>query len=135
MSFIKIGAVLVVVAGAFAAVPLVWKMQSTEKREQIAVLLPESIRPKDIVDVSTKKITVYQSQGHKGEAIFSDRQNLAHSAQVRVVDNAKGTTIHTDVPKKEEKSSSMLNFNEENARFQKQAQEIQQARMERAIGE
>ena len=135
MSFIKIGVVLVVVAGAFAAVPLVWKMQSAEKRAQIAALLPESVRPRDIVDVSTQKITVYQSQGKKGEAVFSDRQNSAHTARARVVDNAKGTTTHADTPKKEEKASPVLNFNEDNARFQKQAQEIQQARMERAIGE
>jgi len=134
MSYIKIGVVLVVVTGAFAAVPLVWKMQSAEKREQIVGLLPESIRPKDIVDVSTQKITVYQSQGKKGEAVFSDRQNMARTAHARVVDNAKGTTTHTDVPKKEEKSL-VLNFDEENVRFQKQAQMIQQARMERAIGE
>jgi hypothetical protein len=60
---------------------------------------------------------------------------MANTARTRVVDNAKGTTTHIDVPKKEEKSSSVLNFNEENARFQKQAQQIQQARMERAIGE
>lgn len=135
MSVIKIGVVLIVVAGAFAAVPLIWKMQNVQTREQIATLLPEKIRPKDDVDVSTKKITVYQSQGQKGEAVFSDQQNPAHTTRARVVDNAKGTTIHTDVPKKEEKTSSVLNFNEENARFQKQAQEIQQARMERAIGE
>ncbi|MDE2421875.1 MAG: hypothetical protein KGO49_11940 [Gammaproteobacteria bacterium] len=135
MSFIKIGVVLVVVAGAFVAVPLIWKMQSVQKREQIAALLPEKLRPHDFVDVSTQKITVYQSQGNKGEAVFSDRQNMANTARTRVVDNAKGTTTHIDVPKKEEKSSSSLNFNEENARFQKQAQQIQQARMERAIGE
>ena len=133
MSLIKVGVVLVVV-GAFAAVPLVWKMQSVQKREQIAALLPEKIRP-NVVDVSTKKITVYQSQGRRGEAVFSDQQNVAHTARTRVVDNAKGTTTHTEVPKKEEKASSVLNFSVENERFQKQAQKIQQARMEQAIGE
>ncbi len=135
MSVMKIGVVLVVVAGAFAAVPLVWKMQSVQKREQIEALLPEKIRPKDVADVSTQKITVYQSQGQKGEVVFSDRQNMEHTARTRVVDNAKGTTTHIDDPKKEEKSSPVLNLNEENVRFQKQAQQIQQARMERAIGE
>jgi len=135
MSVMKVGVVLIVVAGAFVAVPLIWKMQSVQKREQITALLPEKIRPNNVVDVSTQKITVYQSQGQKGEAVFSDRQNMANTARTRVVDNAKGTTTHIDVPKKEEKSSSVLNFNEENARFQKQAQQIQQARMERAIGE
>lgn len=133
MSLIKVGVVLVVV-GAFAAVPLVWKMQSVQKREQIVALLPEKIRP-NVVDVSTKKITVYQSQGHRGEAVFSDQQNFAHTARARVVDNAKGTTTHTEVPKKEEKAPSMLNFSEENERFQRQAQRIQQARMGQAIGE
>lgn len=135
MPVMKIGVVLVVVAGAFVAVPMVWKMQSVQKREQIAAFLPEKLRPNDVVYVSTQKITVYQSQGQKGEAVFSDRQNMAHTARTRVVDNAKGTTTHIDIPKNEEKSSSVLNFNEDNARFHKQAQQIQQARMERVIGE
>lgn len=135
MSFIKVGVVLVLVAGAFAAAPLFWKMLSVDNREQIATLLPERIRPTSPVEVSAKKITVYQSQGHKGEVIFSDRQNIAYTAHPRVVDNARGTTIHFDAPEKEEKSSSMLNFNKENERFQKQVPMIQQARMAQAIGE
>jgi uncharacterized protein YxeA len=135
MSFIKIGIALSVVAATYFAVPIVWKMQSVEKQQQLVALLPEKIRPNNLVDVSTQKITVYESQGHKGEAVFSDRQNMAHTARTRVVDNAKGTTTHTDVPKKKEKTSSILDFNEENARFQQQAQALQQARMERAIGE
>lgn len=134
MSLIKVGVLLVVCAVAVAAVPLVWKMQSVERREQIAALLPEKIRP-NVVDVSTKKMTVYQSQGHRGEVVFSDQQNVAHTARTRVVDNAKGTTMHIDVPKKEEKVSSTLSFSEDNARFQEQARAVQQARMERAIGE
>lgn len=134
MSLIKVGVVLVVI-GAFAAVPLVWEMQSVQKRGQIAALLPEKIRPSSAVDVSTKKITVYQSQGHKGDVVFSDRQNFAHTARTRVVDNAKGTTTHTEVPKKEEKASTMLNFSAESERFQRQAQRIQQVRIAQAIGE
>jgi uncharacterized protein YxeA len=135
MSFIKIGVALSVVAATYFAVPMVWKMQSVEKQQRLVALLPEKIRPKNVVDVSTQKVTVYQSQGHKGEAVFSDRQNMAHTARTRVVDNAKGTTTHMDVPKKEEKTSSVLNFSEDNARFQAQAQAVQQARVERVIGE
>jgi uncharacterized protein YxeA len=135
MSFIKIGVALSVVAATYFAVPIVWKMQSVEKQQRLVALLPEKIRPKNVVDVSTQKVTVYQSQGHKGEAVFSDRQNMAHTARTRVVDNAKGTTTHMDVPKKEEKTSSVLNFSEDNARFQAQAQAVQQARVERVIGE
>jgi uncharacterized protein YxeA len=135
MSLTKIGITFAVVAGAFVAVPTVWKMQTVDKQEQLVALLPEKIRPNHLVDVSTKKITVYQSQGHKGEAVFLDRQNMAHTARTRVVDNAKGTTTHFDVPKEEEKASPLLNFSEENARFQAQARTVQQARMEKAIGE
>jgi uncharacterized protein YxeA len=134
MSLIKVGVVLVVI-GAFAAVPLIWEMQSVQKREQIAALLPEKIRPNSAVDMSTKKITVYQSQGHKGDVVFSDRQNFAHTARTRIVDNAKGTTTHAEVPKKEEKASSVLNFSAESERFQRQAQRIQQVRIAQAIGE
>jgi hypothetical protein len=135
MSFIKIGIALSVVAATYFAVPIVWKMQSVEKQQRLVALLPEKIRPNNLVDVSTKKITVYESQGHKGEAVFSDRQNMAHTARTRVVDNAKGKATHFDVPKKEEKTSSVLNFSEDNARFQQQARAVQQARVERAIGE
>ncbi len=82
------------------------------------------------------KITVYQSQGQKGEANFSDRQDGLHNAHARVVDTAKGTTFHTTLPNSEEKTSSKkLSFSEDNERFQRQAQAIQQARMEQAIGE
>lgn len=135
MSFIKVGVALLVVTGVFAAVPLVWKMQCVEKHARLVALLPKKIRQNDVVDVSIQKITVYQSQGHKGEAVFSDRQNSANSARTRIVDNAKGTTMHMDVPKKDEKSSPMLNFSEDNARFQQQARVVQQARMERMIEE
>jgi hypothetical protein len=135
MSFIKVGVALSVVTATYFAVPMVWKMQSVEKQQRLVALLPEKIRPNHLVDVSTQKVTVYQSQGHKGEAFFSDRQNMAHTARTRVVDNAKGTTTHIDVPMKEEKTSSVLNFSEDNARFQVQARAVQQARVERAIGE
>ena len=135
MSLIKVGVALCVVAGSYFAVPIVWKMQSVAKQEQIVAWLPEKIRPNNLVDISTKKIMVYQSQGHKGEVAFSDRQNMAHTARTRVVDNAKGTTTHMDMPKKEVNSLSPLNLSEDHAQFQEQARAIQQARMERAIRE
>ena len=135
MSLIKVGVILAIVAGSFVAVPVVWKMQSAAKQEQIVALLPEKIRPNNMVDVSTKKITVYQSQGHKGEVVFSDRQNHAQTARTRVVDNAKGMTMHMDVPKIEEKSLSALNLSEDHARFKAQARAIQQARMESVMNE
>ena len=135
MSLTKIGIGFAVVAGAFMAVPMIWKMQSIEKQEQLVAWLPKKIRPNHLVDVSTQKIIVYQSQGHKGEVVFSDRQNMAHTARTRVVDNAKGTTTHRNVPKKEDNASSVLNFSEDHARFQAEARAAQQARMEKARGE
>lgn len=84
-------------------------------------------------NAASTKITVYQSQGQKGEVIFSDQQNAAHTARLRVVDTAKGTTIHTDVQKKEVNASAVLSFSHDNSKFQQQAQEFQHARMERAI--
>lgn len=84
---------------------------------------------------ASTKITVYQSQGQQGEIVFSDQQNAAYGARPRVVDNAKGTTFHTDVPKKEVKASSMLNLSQDHSKFQQQAQEIQHARMERVIND
>lgn len=113
---------------------LVLLMYFLPTQRELMVTSAKHILKLDTPNLANAKITVYQSQGHKGEAFFSDRQNMARTAHARVVDNAKGTTTHTDVPKKEEKTS-VLNFDEENARFQKQAQMIQQARIERAIGE
>jgi len=135
MSLIKVGVALGVVIVAFATVPFVWKMQSVEKQQQIVAILPETLRPNRVEDVPTQKITVYQSQGHQGEIVFSDQRSAAHNARTRVVDNAKGTTTHLAVQNQEAKSSALLNFSEDNARLQQQAQALHQARMARVIGE
>lgn len=86
-----------------------------------------------IDNAASTTITVYQSQGQKGEMVFSDQQNAAHTARPRVVDTAKSSTFHTDVPKQEVKVSSALNLSQDHSKFQQQAQEIQHARIERAV--
>ncbi|WP_410209429.1 hypothetical protein [Aquirhabdus sp.] len=48
---------------------------------------------------SVGKITVYESQGKRGEAAFSDKQH--GQARPRVVDTTKGTTFHTELSKQE----------------------------------
>lgn len=100
------------------------------QREQVIRSVKQILH---IDNAASTTITVYQSQGQKGEMVFSDQQNAAHTAHPRIVDTAKGTTFHTDVPNKEVKASSVLNASQDHSKFQQQAQEIQQVRMERAV--
>lgn len=105
------------------------------QREQIIASVKQLLK-QDSPTFVPSKITVYQSQGQKGEANFSDRQDGLRNAHARVVDTAKGTTFHTTLSSQDDESASKdLSFSEDNARFQRQAHMIQQARMERAIGE
>lgn len=126
MSMFKISVIVVIVA----AVPLLWQSQNLEKRERFIALLPNALKPNN---AANSKVMVFQSQGKKGEATFSDRHDGAASTRSRVVDNAKGMTFHTELPIKEVKASSVLNFSHDRSKFQQQAQEFQQARMERAV--
>lgn len=122
---------ILMVIGALALLTYFFPVQ----REQL-ITSANHVLKLDTPVSTNSKITVYQSQGQKGETKFSDRQDDLHHAHARIVDTAKGTTFHTTLPSSEEKKSSKkLSFSEDNERFQRQAQAVQQARMEQVIGE
>ncbi|MEY2862425.1 MAG: hypothetical protein RLY58_132 [Pseudomonadota bacterium] len=94
--------------------------------------------------MAAPKITVYQSQGHHGEAHFSD--DPLHG-RPRVVDQGAGTTFHTRyggaVPQTASvsyrSSSSTLDpigrFQQQQVQGQQAMQEIRRQQVERAVGE
>ncbi len=131
MSWLKVG----LIVGGIAALPLLWQSQSLEKRGRFIALLPDALQPNNAVNVVNSKVTVFQSQGKKGEASFSDRHDGGKKTHTRVIDNTKGTTFHSEVPKEEVKASSVLNVSQDHSKFQQQAQKIQHARMERVIND
>lgn len=101
------------------------------QREQVISAMKQ-ILPMD--QATSTKITVYQSQGQKGEMVFSDQKNAAHAARPRVVDTAKGMTIHMDVTN-EVKASKEPNASQYPSTFQQQAEKIKHLRMERVIND
>jgi hypothetical protein len=94
-----------------------------------------------------KKITVYQSVGPKGEAVFSDARNDKGQGKPVVVDNSKGNTFHS--PHKPEADDSdhlvhghygkgndpIAKMQREQLQSQQQGHDLKQAQMERVIGE
>jgi uncharacterized protein YxeA len=121
---------ILMIIGAFAVLTYFLPVQ----REQVVASAKHVLKLDAITPVNSK-ITVYQSQGKKGETSFSDRHDGGTKTHSRIVDNAKGTTFHADVPKTEVKTSSVLNFSQDNAKFQQQAQKIQHAKMEHVIND
>jgi hypothetical protein len=87
-------------------------------------------------------ITVYQSQGHHGEAHFSDDQR---QGRPRVVDQGAGTTFHARYGGAVPQTASVSydqpardpidHLRQQNAELQRVAQEIRRQQIERAVSE
>jgi hypothetical protein len=103
--------------------------------QQPVALITQNVKQnlKPDTPISTPhKITVYQSQGQHGEVKFSDRPEDGHHVDTRVIDTRKGTTIHMAAASQTAQSAA-LNVNQVKARFYDQAQDLQQARIDRVI--
>ena len=118
-----IGVIAVVVIGADFLLP-------EERKIKLKAAVMPLIRP-DQAD-ATRKVTVYQSQGKSGEAVFSD-QHHEQGARPRVVDNAKGTTFHSEKPLPE--PDSVSGSHAKQTPLQQKAAAFQQARMDRVINQ
>ncbi|AXI03476.1 hypothetical protein [Aquirhabdus parva] len=120
-SFAVLGVIAVGVVGADFLMP-------EEQQTKIKTSVMHLIKPEHAD--ATRKITVYQSQGQRGEATFSDRQN--GQARPRIVDNTKGTTFHTDPPKQELEQEGS-NFKQ--SPLQQKAAAFKQAQMDHIINQ
>lgn len=112
MSLIKTLLVVGVIAVMIAEAPVIWKKQSAGMRKQIVAWMPKAFRaegnkPKveKVIGVSKQKPNrqkpkVYESQGNHGEVEFSDEKSVTAISHVRVVDEANGITLYTNVPDK-----------------------------------
>ncbi len=123
-SFMAIGVVAVAVIGADFLLP-------EAQKTKLKTLVIRLIKP-DQSD-ATRKITVYQSQGKRGEAAFSDQQH-GQGSRPRVVDSAKGTTFHSEKPKQEDALGDPA-FNQQLSPMQQKAAAFKQAQIDRVINQ
>ena len=108
-----------------------------------------------------RTVTVYQSTGSKGEAVFSDAHHDQGRGLARVVDNSKGSTFHAPVSVVHDEESLRSNqgvnqssnqgvgssqhyaqgndpiakMQREQLKFQQRAAEIKQKQMDQIIGD
>jgi|GEM_PF-4345477 len=96
-------------------------------------------RPEDKQPAATtaSKITVYQSSGQHGEATFADQRHATASARARVVDNSKGSTFHSSLPKPadDDQEVDALDVSGQDHSIQHKAAEFKRLQMDRAVGD
>lgn len=148
MSLIRLVAVAtVVVVAVWTAIPY---LDSPEHRADSMAALKRSVTHEPD---APRKITVYQSTGTKGEAVFADARHDQGRGQAVVVDNSKGSSFHGAVPVGHDDAEqgshqgvgSSKNYGQgkdpiakmqrEQLKFQQQAADLKQKQMDRIIGE
>lgn len=102
--------------------------------------LPQQAHHATTPQVSTQKITVYQSSGAHGEAHFSDD---ATRGRARVVDHANGTTFHSTYGGAVPKTASVSyetdaldpigRLRQQNVQLQQAAQEIRRQQIDQVV--
>ena len=101
-----------------------------------------------------RTVTVYQSTGSKGEAVFADARHDQGRGQARVVDNSKGSSFHIAMPANHDEDGQAVvpqgagssrhygqgndpiaKMQRDQLQFQQRAAELKQKQMDRVIGE
>jgi len=137
----------VIVVAGWASLPYV--DSAAHRAESLAAFKHTVLREPE----TPRTVTVYQSTGSKGEAVFADARHDQGRGQARVVDNSKGSTFHTEAVIHDEDSHGVAaqgagssrhygqgndpiaKMQRDQLQFQQRAAELKQKQMDRVIGE